>query len=53
MTVSKRRCPGCDAVDSRVHISALGGRWKVLCSACGYRYDENDEPNEDEEVTHG
>lgn len=42
----KSRCPECDAVDKREYIRALGGRWKVICSACGHRYDENDVPNE-------
>lgn len=35
-------CPGCGAANARAMSSGLGGRWKVLCRACGYRYDESD-----------
>ena len=34
-------CPGCGRTDTRHAFSGLGGYWKVLCTACGHRYDES------------
>ena len=33
-------CPECGERNARAISSGLGGRWKILCRACGYRYDE-------------